>query len=73
MRATDISVHNNKKKERSNMSAKYKDEKVVIFLSEGGFKLSSWFGKILHDGMTFSTLDAAKNACEDAGYDYIVA
>ena len=72
MRATDISVHNNKKR-KINMSAKYKDEKVVIFLSEGGFKLSSWFGKILHGGMTFSTLDAAKNACEDAGYDYIVA
>lgn len=47
--------------------------KVVVFLSEGGYKLSSYYGKILNDGLTFSTLAAAKQACEDAKYDYIVA
>lgn len=46
---------------------------TVIFLSEGGYKLSSYYGKILSRGTTFSTLDAAKNACKDAGMEFIVA
>lgn len=46
--------------------------KVVVFLSEGGYKLSSYYGKILTD-TAFASLNAAKQACIDAGYDFIVA
>lgn len=47
--------------------------KVVIFLSEGGYKLSSYYGKILNGGITFSSLASAEQACKDASYNYIIA
>lgn len=56
----------------NNTTKSNKKNLTVIFLSEGGYKLSSYYGKILSD-MTFSSLDAAKNACNDAGMDFIVA
>ena len=56
----------------NNTTKSSKKNLAVIFLSEGGYKLSSYYGKILSDA-TFSSLDAAKNACKDAGMDFIVA
>jgi len=50
-----------------------KKDLTVIFLSENGYKLSSYYGKILNHGISFATLDAAKNACKDAGMEFIVA
>lgn len=50
-----------------------KKNKVVIFLSGDGYKLSSWYGKILMKGVSFSELNGAKKACDAAGFDYIVA
>ena len=45
---------------------------IVIFLSEGGYKLSSWYGKILSK-TPFVSLSAAKQACEDMEANYIIA
>lgn len=57
----------------TNNAAKSSNKNLaVIFLSEGGYKLSSYYGKIL-SSMTFLSLAAAKNACKDAGMDFIVA
>lgn len=50
-----------------------KKNTAVIFLSEGGYKLSSWYGKILANGATYPSLDAAKNACATFGLKYKVA
>lgn len=46
--------------------------KIVIFLSAGGYKISSYYGKIISNTV-FCSLNAAKQACIDAGYDFIVA
>lgn len=56
----------------NNTTKSSKKNLTVIFLSEGGYKLSSYYGKILSN-TTFSSLTAAKNACKDAGMDFIVA
>ena len=56
----------------NNTTKSSKKNLTVIFLSEGGYKLSSYYGKILSNA-AFSSLDAAKNACKDAGMDFIVA
>ena len=56
----------------NNTTKSSKKNLTVIFLSEGGYTLSSYYGKILSD-TTFSSLDAAKNACNDAGMDFIIA
>ena len=48
-------------------------DKMIVYLKENGYGISSLYGKIMFKGQTWKTLNEATKFCKDNGLDYQVA